>query len=282
MFEHNSVLRPLITLKNKGLIELDIVEPQLNVPLEKVIEQKIKDNTYLIVVNSISNVTGYELPIEKIGEITKKHKLHYLVDGAQGGGHIPIDMKKCNISMLALAGHKGLYGIMGSGALIIDENTELTPMLYGGTGSETFNFDQPSYYPERLEAGTLNLPAIAALNQGVIYVSENLKSFSAHLLNATKTLISGLKDISNVECYSAPNRAGIVAFKLKNLQSSEAADVLSRDYDIAVRGGLHCAPLTHKFLNTHEEGLIRCSLAVQNSSREISYFLRAVTEIANR
>ena len=282
VFEHNSVLRPLITLKNNGAIQLDIVEPQLSAPLEKVIEEKIKDNTYLIVTNSVSNVTGYELPIEKIGAVAKNHNLHYLVDGAQGAGHIPIDMKKCNISMLALAGHKGLYGIMGSGALIIDESTELTPLLYGGTGSETFNFDQPSYYPERLEAGTLNLPAIAALNEGVRYVNENLKSFSTHLLNATKTLISGIKDIPNAECYSAPNRAGIVAFKLKNLQSSEAADILSKDYDIAVRGGLHCAPLVHKFLNTHEEGLIRCSLAVQNSSREISYFLRAVAEIANR
>lgn len=282
VFEHNSVLRPLFTLKNKGLIDLDVVEPQVNKPLHLLIEEKVKPNTYLIVATAVSNVTGYELPIEDIGMIAKKHGLHFLVDGAQGGGHIPIDMKKNNISMLALAGHKGLYGIMGSGVLIIDDETELEPILYGGTGSETFNFSQPKCYPERLEAGTLNLPAIASLNEGVRYINKNLKNFSAHLYGTTKNILSGLKTIPNAECFSAPNRTGIVAFRLNNMPSSEVADILNADYDIAVRGGLHCAPLTHKFLSTENEGLVRVSVAVQNSSREVEYFLRAVKEISAR
>ncbi len=281
-FEHNSVLRPLFTLKNKGLIELDVVEPEVNKPLDKLIEEKIKPNTYLIIATAVSNVTGYELPIENIGKVAKKHALHFLVDGAQGGGHIPLDMEKNNISMLALAGHKGLYGIMGSGALIIDNETDLEPMLYGGTGSETFNFSQPQSYPERLEAGTLNLPAIAALNEGVRYINQNLKNFSTHLYNATKIIINGLKNIPKVECFSAPNRTGIVAFRLLNMPSSEVADILNYDYDIAVRGGLHCAPLTHNFLSTKEEGLVRISVAVQNSSREADYLLRAIKEISMR
>ncbi len=282
VFEHNSVLRPLITLKNNGLIELDIIQPDDNIPLNFLIEEKIKNNTYLIVATSVSNVTGYELPITEIGLVAKKHKLNFLVDGAQGGGHVPIDIEKSNISMLALAGHKGLYGIMGSGVLILDKEVELSPLLYGGTGSETFNFDQPSCYPERLEAGTLNLPAIASLGEGVQYINKNMKTFSPHLVGATKQLIMGLKEIEGAKCFSAPNRSGIVAFKLSNKESNEVADILNKDYDVAVRGGLHCAPLMHKFLNTQNEGLVRVSFAVQNSSREISYFLNAVKEIATR
>ena len=282
IFEHNSVLRPLFTLKDKGLIDLDVVEPQLNKPLNLLIEEKINPSTYLIVATSVSNVTGYELPIEEIGAVAKKHGILFLVDGAQGGGHVPIDMKKNNISFLALAGHKGLGGIMGSGALIIDDQTDLEPMLFGGTGSETFNLTQPQCYPERLEAGTLNLPAIAALNEGIRHVNKNLKNFSLHILNATKNIIHALKTIPGVDCFSAPNRAGIVAFRLKNLPSSEVADILNSDYDIAVRGGFHCAPLTHKFLSTENEGLVRVSLAVQNSSREVDYFIRAVKEISLR
>ena len=282
VFEHNSVLRPLFTLKNKGLIELDVVSLQPNKPLYLSIEEKIKPNTYMIVSTAVNNVNGYELPVEQIGNVAKNHQLLFLVDGAQGGGHIHLDMKKQNISLLALAGHKGLGGIMGSGVLILDQETDLEPILYGGTGSETFNFSQPESYPERLEAGTLNLPAIAALNEGVRFINENIKNFSMHLLGATKSVINGLKQIENTECFSSPNRTGIVAFRLNNLSSGEVSDILNTDYDIAVRGGFHCAPLTHEYLKTDKDGLVRVSLAVQNSSREISYLLKALTEIANR
>ena len=166
--------------------------------------------------------------------------------------------------------------------LILDENVSLTPLIYGGTGTESNNLNQPSTYPELLEAGTLNLPAISALGEGVKFVLENMKNFSDNLLIQTKQLINGLKDIDGVTCYSQENPSGIVSFSLKNKESSEVADILSLDYDVAVRGGLHCAPLTHKYLNTDGEGLVRASLAVQNSSREISYFISAVKEIAKR
>ena len=114
--------------------------------------------------------------------IAQKNNLKFLVDGAQGGGHIDLNIKDLNINMLALAGHKGLYGIMGSGALILDEKTDVEPLIYGGTGSESFNLNQPSCYPEKLEAGTLNLPAIAGLDEGVRFVGKNLKNFGEHLL----------------------------------------------------------------------------------------------------
>lgn len=282
VFEHNSVLRPLFTLKQKGLIDLDIAVPTPDKPLLKAIEEKIKPNTYMIIATAVSNVTGYALPLQQIGMLAKTNDLLFLVDGAQGGGHIHLDMKKLNVSLLALAAHKGLYGIMGSGVLLIDDETEVEPLILGGTGSESFNLNQPSPYPERLEAGTINLPAIAALGEGIRFVKNNMNSFSAHLYSATKRLIDKISLIDGISCYSNPNDSGIVSFAFDTIASSEAADILNSDFDVAVRGGLHCAPLIHQHLNTAKEGLVRVSLAVQNSSSEIDYFVNAVEKIAKR
>lgn len=279
VYEHNSVLRPLFFLKEKGLIELDIVSPTLDKPFIDNIADKIKPNTYLIITTSASNVTGEVLPTKKISALAKKHNILHLVDGAQGGGHIPLSIKDDGFNMIALAAHKGLYGIMGSGALILDNSVSISPLLYGGTGTETFNTSQPDCYPEKLEAGTLNLPAIAALYEGASYVKNNLKNFNAHLYNRTSGLISELKNIDGVECFSAPNSVGICAFRLVNMPSVTVADILNNEYDIAVRSGFHCAPLMHKFLKTDDEGLVRVSLAVQNSAHEINFFLSAIEKI---
>lgn len=282
VFEHNSVLRPLNHLKNQGLITLDVVEPTIDTPIELAIKNKINNDTYLIVTTAVSNVTGKALPVKKIGEIAKRHKLLYIVDGAQGGGHIPLNVETQHINILCLAGHKGLMGIMGSGVLIIDSNTEISPLMMGGTGSESFNLNQPDCYPERLESGTLNLPAICALAEGVRIIDENLENYGAHLFDYTQKLIDGINDIPSVKCYSLPNRSGIVSFELENMPSSEVADILSKEFDVAVRGGLHCAPLTHIHLKTQDRGLVRASLCVQNGSREIDYFIKSLKSIAMR
>ena len=282
VFEHNSVLRPLTYLKNQGIITLDVVEPTPNTPIELAIKNKINNDTYLIITTAVSNVTGKALPVKKIGEIAKKHNLLYLVDGAQGGGHIPLNINTQHISMLCLAGHKGLMGIMGSGVLIIDEKTQVNPLTMGGTGSESFNLNQPETYPERLESGTLNLPAVCALCEGVKIIEENLQNYGGHLYDYTEKLIYALSYIPNAKCYSLPNRSGIVAFELQNLPSSDVADILNKEFDVAVRGGLHCAPLTHTYLKTQDRGLVRASFCVQNGSREIDYFIRAIKNIAER
>ena len=278
-YEHNSVLRPLCALKNRNFIDFDVVYPKEGVSLSELIKEKIRPETYLIITSAVSNVTGELLPILEIGKIAKENGLLYILDGAQGGGHVNIDVKKCNVSYLTLAGHKGLYGIMGSGVLILSDDCDLEPIIFGGTGSESFNCNQPLCYPEKLEAGTLNLPAIAALGEGVRYVKNNLSTFANHLISATSTLISGLNKISTIRCFSSPNPAGIVAFSDKYITSAQLSDILNSKYDIAVRGGFHCAPLMHKHLKTDSEGLVRVSLAVQNTSREIFYFLSSLEKI---
>ncbi len=277
--EHNSTLRPLYYLKSRGIISLDIVYPQKDKSLAQLIKDKIKKDTFLIACTAVSNVTGYALPLDEIGKVAKDNGLLFLVDGAQGGGHIPIDMKELNINMLALAGHKGLYGVMGSGALLIDGETQVSPLCYGGTGTNSFSLSQPEEYPERLESGTLNLPAVMGLLEGARFVKNNLASFGAHLLSATARLIDGLKEIEGVRLYSTPNKSGIVAFSVYGFTSVDVADTLNREYDVAVRGGAHCAPLTHELLNTKDDGLVRASLAVQNSYREIDYFIKTIKRI---
>ncbi len=278
--EHNSVLRPLNYLRAKGEIQLDIVEPTENDELYSLIKSKIRPDAYMVCATSVNNVTGYPLPLREIGEICKENGLLFLVDGAQGAGHIPLDMAELNINLLALAGHKGLGGIMGSGALLFDKQTEVAPLIHGGTGIESFNPFQPQDYPERLESGTLNLPAIMALAEGAKQVKTSLASYGEHLLSSTARLIDGLNKIEGVKLYSSPNRSGIVAFNILDKESGDVADILNRDYDVAVRGGAHCAPLTHKLLKTEQTGIVRASLAVQNSFREIDYFIKAIENIA--
>ena len=260
---------------------MDVVAPEPNKNIVSAIKEKITPSTYLIATTAASNVTGEELPVSEIGALANEFKLLYLVDGAQGGGHTHLNLKEQNITFLALAGHKGLNGIMGSGVLCLDDNADLTPLTFGGTGSESFNLNQPQAYPERLESGTLNLPAIAALCEGVRHIKNN-SQFREHIIAMTEYMINGLKQIKSTTVYSTPNGTGIVAFCLSGIDSAEVADILNSEFDIAVRGGFHCAPLMHKHLKTDSDGLVRASLAVQNSTREINFFLRAVEKIANR
>lgn len=278
-YEHNSVLRPLYALNKRGLISLETVyAPPEN--LVEAIKDKLTPDVYLIAATAASNVTGDVMPIETIGKLARERGVLFLADGAQGAGHVPISLEKQNIDMLAVAGHKGLCGIMGSGALIFGENVNVTPLTYGGTGTESFSVDQPAAYPERLESGTLNLPAIAALKEGAEYASNNICNFSETLYAHTEKLIDGLSAIRGVKLYSKPNPVGIVSFSAEGYDSGELADVLDKKYDVAVRGGLHCAPEIHRALKTENGGLVRVSLAVQNGYSEIAEFLRAMNEIA--
>lgn len=281
VFEHNSVLRPLYHLQRQGIISLSVVAPNDKGELLEQIQKAYTKEVYAVVVTATSNVTGQNLPLQEIGNFCKDNDLLFIVDGAQGGGHIPLDMQELNINALALAGHKGLMGIMGTGVLMLDQKTDVSPLIFGGTGTESKLTFQPDCYPEKLESGTLNLPAIAALNEGIRTVSENYPSFSKHLINYTKTLIEGLKKIDKIKVFSSPNPCGIVSFEVSDIPSNEFADILNKDYDIAVRGGLHCAPLMHAYLGTQENGLVRASLAVQNTQNEIGYFINSVSKIVN-
>lgn len=279
VYEHNSVLRPLSYLQEKGIISFDVISPSKDRSLSENILSAVKSNTYMIVHTLASNVTGETFDVQKIGEFCKVNNIILLCDGAQAGGHIETDMQKNNISMLALAGHKGFCGIMGSGILAISEKVAPSPIMFGGTGTETFNLNQPDCYPERLESGTLNLPAIASVNEGLSYFMKNKQTVSDVLYSYTEYLIEKLAFFKQIKVYSKPNSVGIVSFEIIDKDSTEIAERLDKEYDIAVRAGFHCAPLCHKYLNTDKNGLIRVSFSVFNSTREINFFLTALSKI---
>lgn len=279
--EHNSTLRPLYTMEKNGIISLTVIEPENNrfITVSDV-KKHFSPSVTAVCLNAVSNVTGESANLNEIGEFLKDKNVLFIVDGAQCAGHIKIDIKRLNIDMLAVAGHKGLHSIQGVGALILSKRANPNPIMQGGTGTESFNTFQPDCYPEKLESGTLNLPAICSLEEGVSYAEKNLSFSAGELLSQTKYLIENLNQINGVKCYSTPNKFGIVSFSVKGFPSSEVSEILSDKFDIAVRGGYHCAPLTHKLLKTEQDGLVRVSSSLFNTKRELNLLLSAVRKIS--
>ena len=201
-------------------------------------------------------------------------------DGAQACGHIPVHMQEAGIDALCVAGHKGMGGIQGSGALLFSARFDPLPLLFGGSGVLSADEDMPPFYPERLEAGTLSYPAILSLAEGTLHLQLHMERESRRLLRLTRQLHAGLQEIDGLRLYSMPNPFGIAAFACPALQSELFAQRLSDEYAIAVRGGLHCAPHMHAGLGTAECGLVRASLSPANTAQEVRAFLSAVRAVA--
>lgn len=281
VFEHNSVLRTLEKYKKLGIIDYSVVSNKSFAPVTALdIQKAIKPNTYLVICNQTSNVTGTTMDIRSIGKLCKKNKLLFMVDGAQSAGHIKIDMQADNINLLCLAGHKGLYGPSGLGALIVRDTT-LIPLLTGGTGTYSVSLNQPNDLPEGLESGTINVPGILGLDAAVKYVRHNFNHINRKTCILTKYLIDNLKEMNNVTLYSDNPHSGVVSFNITGKTSTEVCNILAEKYDIYCRCGLHCAPLIHKHLGTLESGTVRASINHKNSLNQIKKLLSAITDISN-
>ena len=280
--EHNSVLRPLERLKKSGVISYDICpltsEDENGNISPAAILSRVRENTRLVAITSASNVNGTIPPVAAIRAALPENVL-LLCDCAQGAGHFPISMRETGIDLLTVAGHKGLFGIQGSGALLFSERINPAPLFYGGTGSMSISLDMPDFYPDRLEAGTLSLPAIVSLLEGARFVQENLPRLSARCNALSAYFLRELKKLPMYAVYSKPNPCGIVAFGHKTMQSEQLAEILSSSYGVALRGGLHCAPLMHEALGTLDNGLARASFSHYNTTREIDELLTALQTI---
>ena len=273
--EHNSVLRPLFHLKGRGVNVVTVgLDPSGDIDVPALISAA--KGACAVVVTLASNVTGASPDIAAIRRAIPKETL-LICDGAQACGHIDIDMKELGIDALAVAGHKGLLGIQGSGALIMSGRFNPAPITFGGTGSESNNLNMPDFYPDRLESGTISYPAIVSLGEGALYLKSHLYENRDRTVYLTDRLINGLHKIPAVKLYSRSNQFGIVAFAVDNIQSEVVAYRLSEEFSICVRGGLHCAPLMHRALQS--TGLVRVSLSAFNNETEVDYFLRAVEKL---
>ncbi|MCD7728623.1 MAG: aminotransferase class V-fold PLP-dependent enzyme [Clostridia bacterium] len=275
--EHNSVLRPLQYLEDRGVsVSLAPLNREGDVDVAALCGM-VRADTRAVIITLASNVTGASPDIKKLRSAIPPRTL-LICDGAQACGHISIDMKRWGIDALAVAGHKGMHGIQGSGVLLFSDRMEISPVMHGGTGSESYNLHMPDFYPDRLESGTLNYPAITSLAEGVLYLKTHFNEDRDKLFFLTGKLCEGLAENALVKLYSRPNYAGIAAFTVKGKTSEYVARRLSEDYSICVRGGLHCAPLMHRALGT-EDGLVRASLSAFNTEREVQLFISAVNEI---
>ena len=279
-YEHNSILRPLMSLKNIG-VEVTILNCDLK-DFAIQVQSEIKGNTKMVISTYVSNVTGDVCDIEKVNDICKKYNITYLVDGAQACGHVKIDLTKVNIDMLAFAGHKGMLSITGVGGLLVKDLSKLNPVLKGGTGTVSENLVQPKAYEEDFEAGTIPSISIISLGAGVDFLNKNFKFILEKEHKLSKYLYNSLEKLKFLEMYSNVNSLNVFTFNIKGLDSSMVANVLNEKYKIAVRAGMHCAPLIHKKLGTEKFGAVRISLDYNNEFYEIDFLIKALKEIANR
>lgn len=282
--EHNSVLRPLNDLKEKGIIDLTIVYADKDGILNpKDIEKEIKDNTHMVVTTAMSNLIGSIVDVNAIGKICRDHGLTYIVDAAQAMGYLDFDMSTMPIDVVCFPGHKSLYGPMGTGGLYFQENIDIRPLKEGGTGSHSQDLEQPEEYPDRLEAGTLNGPGIYALAKGVDFInSQGLKKIRDHENELKDCFINNIKDIDGLVVYGPKDeRQGpVVSVNIENLDSSTLAHLLDEKYKIATRAGLHCAPLAHKTLGTEDIGAVRFSFGYFNTLEEVDTAVEALKYFA--
>jgi len=282
--EHNAVYRPLNYLKNIGFIELTI----LNYNKENffdlnILEKSIKSNTKVIITTHGSNVNGVVLPIKEIGLFCKKHNITYIVDAAQTGGFLPIDMASDNIDVLTFSGHKKLYGPTGIGGLCFRKEIDIDPLLHGGTGSTSESGEQPNFYPDKLESGTHNTLGIAGLNAAVKYVLEKgINSIQKEQEQLINNFYEELLQIDELSVYFNLNPEQILpilSLNIKNKYSSDVSFMLDKEYGIMTRAGLHCAPLAHKSMGTFPLGTVRFSLGMFNTIEEIKYTIDAIKKI---
>lgn len=283
--EHNAVLRPLDKLKAKGISYsiAQVVEGDNDETLSN-FRKAINENTKLLVCTYASNVVGIKLPIERICSMYHQYGILCCVDAAQSAGTVPIDLSDSSIDYLCVSGHKGLYGPMGIGALIINCNVIPDSLIEGGTGSNSIDYTQPMILPDKFESGTNNFSGIIGMGEGIKFVrSYGQMRIYKKEIDLLRHIYDKLKLMKNIDLYTQrPNidyYVPVLSFNVKGKNSEEVADELSSKYNIAVRAGLHCAPLAHKSIGTLKTGTVRVVPSVFTTNYDINALISAIYKI---
>ncbi len=286
ILDHNSVLRPLHALAghpSHSFTAVPVYEGDEEATL-KGFESAIRPDTKAIVCTHGSNVNGVILPIKALGELAHRHGLLFIVDAAQSAGVLPIDMDRLRIDILCTAGHKGLYGITGTGLMILRSGLTIPTLLEGGTGSASIRLDQPEFLPDRFESGTVGSVGVASLGAGLRFLkSRGLQTIYRHEMRLSKKLWRFCRDCSGIstvnKTFETDTHLPVVSFAIEGVSSVEAVERLS-ERGFALRGGLHCAPLAHQMMGTTENGLIRFSpsaFSTEESVDRLIYTLSVMT-----
>lgn len=287
--DHNATLRPLNSLSEKGIIELDIVpcskEGLINI--DDFINT-LKPNTKLVVLSHASNIIGSIQPLETIGKICKDKGIYFIIDAAQTAGVLPLDFYKLNCNALAFTGHKSLLGPQGIGGFLIDDNLNqaCTAFIEGGTGSLSSSIVQPDFLPDKFESGTLNAPGIAGLLEGINFInSEGIDSIREHEEYLSNNFIEGLLNIPSINVYGCTDvskRTATISINSTKIDNSELGFILDNEYGITTRTGLHCAPLAHETIGTYPTGTLRFGIGPFNDNKDINYTLSSLNTIIRK
>lgn len=282
--EHNSVLRPLYRLEKQGIIELSFVSADgQGRPDYAAFENLLRPNTRAIVCTHASNLTGNMIDIAAVGKIAREHGLLFVVDASQTAGTVPIDMESMNIDILCFTGHKGLMAPQGTGGLCIREGVQIRPFKVGGSGVHSYDPEQPSPYPTRLEAGTLNSHGIAGLSAALDYIEQiGVETIRKKELALMERFYHGVSKIEGITVYGdfEAERTAVVALNIRDYDSGAVSDALYEEYGIATRAGAHCAPRMHQALGTTDRGAVRFSFSWFNSEADVDRAVEAVSALA--
>lgn len=286
--EHNSVLRPIVNLKEKNLVGFDIVKILPDNPEATILNflKKIKSNTRLIVCTHISNVFGTVLPVRDIAEIAKRKGIYFILDAAQSAGTLNIDMSEGLFDIVCSPGHKGLYGPMGTGIMCLSDNALPETAFEGGTGSFSMSYTQPDVLPDKYESGTLNYPGIKGLLSGIRFIKKQggTQAIYNHEMHLTDILYNDLKNISGLTVYDnmfSSVRAPLLSVRVKNYPSETVASLLD-NCGFAVRGGYQCSYLAHKNYKTEDLGTVRISPGYFNTKNQIKNLCFCLNKIAKQ
>lgn len=277
--EHNSVIRPIKAMEKNG-VTCSLLQADKNGKLDiNRLERMIKPQTKLIVMTHSSNVCGNIYDIEAVSEIARRNRVLFMVDAAQSAGNINID-SNC-VDLLAFPGHKGLLGPMGTGGLYVKEGVKIKPIIGGGTGSLSESLLQPEFFPDMLESGTQNIPAVAGLSAACDFILKNgIENIHNYEKSLMKRFEEKVRNIKSITVYGDDNKTAITALNICGADCVEVAQKLADEYGICVRAGLHCAVLAHKSLGTHDTGCVRFSFGYFNTEKEIDTAVDALYKVS--
>ena len=284
--EHNAVMRPLVQLEKAGISFTRVPCDGQGRLDPDALERCLRPNTRLLVMTHASNVCGTVLPIAQAGDFCRAHGLRFFVDSAQTAGVLDLDMEAMHIDALAFTGHKGLLGPQGTGGFLLAEGlaAELEPLLSGGTGSISHTEDVPAFLPDRFEPGTLNLPGLAGLRQGLLFLRETgIANIRQHEQALAQRFLQGLRPLEEEGqlriLAGGEERVGVVSVQTLKKELSQAAFELDDRFGIMTRVGLHCAPAAHRTLGSYPVGAIRFSFGWYNTPRQTDRALEALGEV---
>lgn len=279
--EHNAVLRPVMAQRREVRMFSSALHEKKSERTQIIADsaERAADGAAAVVCTAASNICGASMPIRELGELCRRRGILFVVDGAQAGGTIPLDMERDCIDVLCLPGHKGLYGPMGCGLMILGEGVMLPPFILGGSGIDSSSHRMPGMPPERYEAGTLPVPLAAGLRRGIEWVaSKGVDRIHAHEIRLTGIMKRALASM-DAKVYAPDHDGGTVLFNISGIECEELAAMLD-ERGICVRAGLHCAPLAHDTLGS--TGAVRASVGAFNTESEICRFIETLRQICKK